>query len=101
MASTKASPGGAVARLTTLQVILIVCVGLVAQTLLTGRFLMGYAILDPVDSGATPSSQADSFDSYPGGNPLAIPPGRAVNLPSVRGIDENIDRKIYGGKGDG
>jgi Methyltransferase domain len=36
-------------------------------------------------------------------NPLAVPMGRAVNLPSLRNADSNIDavRKVYGGKGDG
>jgi SAM-dependent methyltransferase len=33
-------------------------------------------------------------------NPLAIPPGQAKNLPSVRVEEDNIDRKIYGGAGD-
>lgn len=35
-------------------------------------------------------------------NPLAVPPGQAVNLPSVRHYDTQLNekRKIYGGKGD-
>lgn len=33
-------------------------------------------------------------------NPLGIPEGKAQNLPSIRVEDENLDRAIYGGKGD-
>jgi len=48
-------------------------------------------------SGAPPSS-TEPYPLYI--NPLSIPQGKAQNLPSERVVEENVDRKIYGGKGD-
>jgi len=50
---------------------------------------------------ATTVGGAGAFDPLQQ-NPLGIPPGEAVNLPSIRVQEEAVDkeRKIYGGAGD-
>lgn len=104
MAAPKASGNGET-RLSTLHVLLIVCLGLVGQTIMISHFSSSSVVLFGPTGGQNLAhdgapSPRDS-ESYPGNNPLAIPPGQAVNLPSVRDIDKGIDRKAYGGEGDG
>ena len=53
-------------------------------------------------SSSLAKNRAAAAASWDPLNPLAIPPGKAPNLPSVRVHDESVDgkRTIYGGTGD-
>jgi len=83
----------------TVQVIMIVCVTLSVKTILDSMLIMSPG-LKQQDGPTQTTALLSSYD--PKINPLAIPPGKAQNLPSVR-IEDNAllrKRKNYGGAGD-
>mmetsp|Transcript_4570 Transcript_4570/g.13172 ORF Transcript_4570/g.13172 Transcript_4570/m.13172 type:complete len:398 (+) Transcript_4570:117-1310(+) len=92
----------------TLQVVLLVCFVMMLQTVLNAStfgtdsllFSSRETAFAPEKDSSSSSSLSSSSSSSSMVNPLAFQKGQAPNLPSVRVEDDNVNRKIYGGKGD-
>lgn len=69
----------------------------------TGVAGMASSMSQGISSSSSSSATATTAAGWdPENNPLGIPPGQAVNLPSIRETDAAVDnkRKSYGGTGD-
>lgn len=80
--------------------VIIIILGVVAvQKMILGSQLISNE-LNTLDLNQPTSSLRSSHHQISYFNPLGVPEGKAQNLPSIRVEEENVDRTIYGGKGD-
>ena len=104
MKGANSSNGGS--GFTATQVTIIVCFALLCQTLVMLQMqVLPTSSYDGGDSIQSPT--AAQQQQHPvvdrSSNPLVIPKGQAINLPSLRHEDTSLDKKrqYYGGVGDG
>ena len=87
---------------TSLQVVLMICFALVCQTIWNNP-MSGMESRGMESEWGAPTHSSSSSSSSSSFNPLEIREGQAVNLPSIRVDNKELEdsRAIYGGKGDG